>query len=196
MTDYLTLAEIKAYIWPTGATADTSDDDALTALITGVSRQIEGFCGRSFTTSDTNEARYFTAEDPEYLFLDDIISVSALNTDMDGDRTYEDTWGSTDYDLLPENAGTDTPYTYIQVAPLGVYSFPLQRKGVKITGKWGWPSVPAPIVEACKIQCGRVWNRRGAPFGVITNPVSGEMRLLRELDPDVQMLISPYKRYV
>jgi len=199
MANYLTLAEIKAYIWPTGSAPDDQDDTALTAIATAVSREIEGFCGRSFVVGSEDVTRYFTPTDPEYLFLNiDLISIYALKTDASGKYVgNEDIWATTDYILFPENAAADSlPYTIIEVAPEGSYTFPTCRNGVRLRGRFGWPVVPDAIKEACKIQAGRIWNRRGAPFGVVTNPVSGEMRVLRELDPDVQALISPYKRYV
>jgi len=196
MADYTDLATLKARLWPTGSTStDTSEDDIMTAVITAASRLIENYCGRSFTTSDTTSARYYTAEDPEMLFVDDLVSVTTINTDNDGDRTYEDTWGDTDFDLLPDNAAVGGwPYTFIQITPLGAYSFPLTRKGVKITATWGWSAVPGAITEACLLQSERLFKRKDAPFGIVNNPAGGDMRLLNKLDPDVEMLISPYRR--
>ena len=101
-----------------------------------------------------------------------LISLTSLQTDEGGDRTYEYTWAATDYDLLPDNAAlTLEPYTVICTTPEGNYSFPVGiRKGVKIVGGWGYATlVPAQVREACLIQAARVFKRKDAPFGVTGN---------------------------
>lgn len=197
MTDYTDAATLKARLWPTGTTPDASEDTIIASVITTASRMIDHYCGRSFAVPSEDSTRYFTAQDAEYLFPHvDIVSVTTLYTDSDGDRTYEDTWTATDFDLCPDNAAADGwPYTHIQVSPDGDYSFPLLRKGVKIIGKFGWPTAtPDAIKEACVLQAERLFKRKDAPFGVISNPAGGDMRLLNKLDPDVEMMISPYRR--
>lgn len=197
MADYCTLTKLKAYIWPDGTTPDSTNDAQLTTTITAVSRWIDNFCGRRFYTTDADETRYYTAQDGDILFLpDDVLSITTLATDDDGDRTYETTWATTDYDLLPLNA---TPYTWIEITPEGDETFPTHRKGVKIIGKFGFcltTQLPAAIEQACLLQCTRIWKRRDAPFGVVSNPAGGSMRLISDLDPDVQQSLEPYRRVV
>jgi hypothetical protein len=194
--DYCTLAELKSRIWPDGQTPDNTNDIMLQSMITGVSRVIDDMCGRRFWTTTADETRYFSAQDGEYLFPDiDIISVTTLATDLDGDRVYETTWDTEDYDLLPENASLDSiPYSHIQVSPLGEDAFPIGTKSVKIIGKFGWSSTPAAVREACIIQTMRIYKRRDAPFGMVSNPVGGDVRMLEKLDPDVQVMLYPYRR--
>ena len=36
---------------------------------------------------------------------------------------------------------------------------------MKITGYWGWPATPAQIIEACYLQCERLYQRRNSPMG-------------------------------
>lgn len=195
--DYCTSTELKRRLWPDGTTPDTSNDTDLGNIITAVSAWINNYCGRRFYSTAADETKYYTADLPDVLFCgDDILSVTTLATDDDGDRTYETTWATTDYDLLPLNGA---PYTRIELAPLGEQSFPVHRKGVKIVGKFGYcatASLPAAVKEACVLQCMRVWKRRDAPFGVVSNPVGGEMRLIVDLDPDVAQLLDPYRRVV
>src|SRR5512139_1365554 len=99
--DYCTLTEIKERLWPEGTNTDSISDLMLGNIITAVSRQIDNFCSRRFYTTAADETRYFTTEDNEYLFPDlDVVSVTSMAVDYDGDRTYGDTLATTDYDLL------------------------------------------------------------------------------------------------
>lgn len=196
--DYCTLAELQYRIWPPGATADTADDAALENIITATSRTIDNFCGRRFYTTDTTETRYFTTSDREYLYLNiDLISITTIKVDYDGDRTYETTLDTGDYDLLPANAALDSrPYDCIQISQDGDEAWPTFRNAIEIVGYFGWSTTPAAVEEATLIQAERIWKRKDAPFGLISNPVGGEMRLLNKLDPDVETLLYKYKRWV
>lgn len=198
-TTYASLAELKAYLWPDGTTPDTTNDAILTSILDAVSRRIEGYCLRRFWTTGSDEVRYFATRDDEYLFPDiDILSITTLQTDDDGDRTYENTWAATDYDLLPNNAALDgLPYTYLRIAPAGNHTLSRAPRGVKITGKFGYcatGSHPAQVHTACLLQAARWWKRRDAPFGILSNPAGGDMRLIEALDPDVEMMLADYRR--
>lgn len=182
---YCSLSELKARLGIT----DTNDDTVLEAVIEAASRAIDGETGRVFYA--TTETRYFTAEDGELLFVDDLLSVTSLKTDLDGDRVYETTWSATDYDLEPYNR---TPKTRIQMAPYGTRYFPSVRRGVEITGSWGYSATaPDAINEACLLMAARLFKRKGAPFGVLMNPDLGTARI-PQIDPDVKLLIRPFVR--
>lgn len=174
---------------------DTKDDDAIDDAIEAASRMIDGLTSRAFYQA-VDEARYFTAEDSGYLEVDDLVSVTTLETDSDGDRTYEDSWASTDYDLEPYNgAAKGLPYTSIAITPAGRYGFPVgTARGVKITGTWGWPSVPHAIRDATIIQAIRLLKRKDAPFGVSGSPDLGLMQSIPKVDPDVAAMVAPYRR--
>lgn len=189
---YVTVATVKQRLDRT----DTKDDDAIEDAIEAASRLIDGLASRVFYQSDS-EARYFTAEDSGYLEIDDLVSVSAFATDSDGDRTYEDSWASTDYDLEPYNGATKgLPYTSVAIAPAGRYGFPVGvARGVKITGVWGWPSVPHAIRDATVIQAIRILKRKDAPFGVSGSPDLGLMQSIPKVDPDVTALVAPFRKF-
>lgn len=198
--DYCTVSELKAELWPTGTVPDDVEDATLLNVIASVSRWIDNYTGTRFYTTAADESRYYSPKDSTILFTDDIISVTTLQTDEDGDRTYETTWETTDYDLLPENASLNSqPYRWIENTPQGNYLFPCMRKSVKITGKFGWSaasSQPGAIKRACIIQCLRIFKRKDTPFGMLSNPLGGDMRLITDLDPDVKGLLDVYRRYV
>lgn len=179
---YGTLVELKARL----GISDTTDDTVLEAVIEAASRAIDGETGRVFYA--TTATRYFTAEE-EIIFIDDLLSVTSIKLDLNSDRVYETTLAATDYDLEPYNV---TPYTRIQRAPMGVYYFPSQRKGVEIVGSWGYSATaPDAINEACLLMAARLFKRKGAPFGVLMNTDLATIRIT-EVDPDVKLLIRPF----
>jgi len=185
---YATLAEVKARL----GINDSNEDSVIEATIEAASRLIDQATGRVFYA--TTATRYFTAADPDLLFLpDDLLSVTTLKTDEDGDRTYEITWAATDYDLEPYNA---TPYTRIQVAPRGTRTFPPTRRGVEIVGSWGYNatgSYPDMVNEACLILAARYYKRKDSPFGTTGTAEYGIMRLSKT-DPDVAGLLRGFVR--
>lgn len=114
-------------------TADIADDATLLRKLENASRWIDAYCKRPFYV--TSQTRYFTAPSSAGLFVPDLLSISTLKTDDDGDRTYETTWTVTDYDLEPFNK---FPKWTIGVAPNGDYSFPTGIKAIEIAGLWGY----------------------------------------------------------
>ena len=187
---YASLSDFK--LW-TNIT-DAVDDTLIAELLNDASADIEADCHRSFSVGTAGVVRYFTALDASELLIDDCSAVTAVATDTDGDRTYEDTWAATDYDLLPENAAAQSrPYTLLAVAPSGDYSFPVGvRKGVKLTGTWGWPAVPSKIKRACVLRAAWLYARKGAPLGVAGSSEMGILRVGR-WDSDYEKLIAEYR---
>jgi len=196
--DYCTLDELKAKLWPTGSTPDDAEDTPLASVITAVSREFDNYCGRRFYTTAADETRYYTAEDAEILLPDDdIVSVTTLKTDGDGDGTYEETWTTSDYRLEPVNSAlAGRPYTWITLKPQGTRSFPVILHCVQIVGKFGYSATPAPIKEACLLQCIRWYRRKDAPFGVLGPNEMGQTTFIPKLDPDVQRVLDSYRRVV
>lgn len=199
---YATLAELRARLGNYDA-GDTDDDSMLENVIEAVSRWIDDYTWRRFYV--TSETRYYSAENSQVIDVHDIYSASGssidtLKTDTDGDRAYEYTWASTDYDLLPLNAALDgVPYTHIEVTPNGDHTFPTTvTKGVEIKAYFGYSAtVPDPINEACLLQSERVFKRKDAPFGIAGgSDLGGIVRIEERLDPDVKQLLDPYRRMV
>lgn len=124
---------------------DTIDDGMLDLVLSSVSREIDSFCGRHFFAAV--QTRYYQTRYPGNVLLgygDDLLSVTSLTTDDDGDRTYGTTWTATDYDLEPVNApyqSPPSPFWKLRVAPNGDYCFPTVERGVKVTGLWGYYNV-------------------------------------------------------
>ena len=178
---------------------DEVDDTQLEQIIYAVSRQIDEETKRRFYTTAAVEARYYTPTDPITVHVDDLLSVTSLEVDSFGNRTYSETWvEDDDFELRPYNAEVDgKPYMWLQAIPSGYMAFPMSRRSVKITGFFGYCAIddlPPQIREACLLQCERLFKRKDAPFGVAGTPETGMMRLQNKLDPDVQRLLAPFKK--
>lgn len=183
LNGYTTLATLKARL----GIADTSDDAALEGVIEAVSRWIDAYTGRRFYAAV--ETRYYTPEWENYLRIDDLLSVTSLKTDEDGDRVYETTWVATDYYLEPDNAPLKgSPYTMIRAS--GSKLFPSVRRGIEIVGSFGYSATtPKLIEEACIVQSARLFRRKDAPFGVTGAPEVGQLTVIPRIDPDVKTLL-------
>lgn len=195
---YITAARFKNRMGITDTA--TTDDDTIDEIINSVSRFIDSFCGRRFYGA--SEARKYTPVQNGIVFIDDLLSVSTFGTDTDGDRTYEDTWATTDYDLMPANALLDgQPYTWVQQAEQSDYSLPVGiTNALQITGMFGYNTyatgAPHKVVEACYMQASRIFKRKDAPFGIAGISELGTIQLIEKLDPDVQQMLQPVIRHV
>ena len=200
---YCTLAELKHSNRLNIASSDTDADDMLEAIIEAVSRNIDDICHRRFYADSSESARYYIAEKGSALFVDDIASPSSdvdIETDTNGDGIIEDTWTSSDFVLEPYNAeALGIPYQKVEVSSNGQYIFPMKvKRGVKITAKWGWPTAaPNPVKQACLLQSERIFKRGSTPLGSESMTALGKQTLtIPSLDPDVERLISSYKKIV
>jgi len=191
---YATLAEVKERLF-TDETV-TSDDSMIESMVEAISRVIDSICHTRFWA--TSETRYYTAKNGREVRVDDLLSVTTLATDGDGDLDYDETWATTDYLLMPRNAPrNDEPYTYIRQHPNGTKYFPTLEDGVKITGVFGYSTgdAPTPINEACLLAVEQLHKRKDAIFGVMSP--EGFMHRIRTAlleDPHIRTLLTPYAR--
>jgi hypothetical protein len=175
--------------------SDLDDDARLEQIITAISRAIDKACNRRFYAA--TETRVFSAIRSDLCLVDDLLSVTTLKTDDDGDRAYDETWAAADYDLLPVNAALNgEPYRRIESTPRGSKRFPTHHKGVEIAGSFGYASTTPPeIREACILWSLRVFARRHAIFGIKGSTQFGEVYLkLPPPDPDVMALLRPFRK--
>lgn len=183
---------------------DSDDDTALESVITAVSRWIDSNRGRRFYT--VSETRYYLADLDWLIDIDDLVSVTSIKTDPNGDATYTYTWASTDYLLTPFNAvAKGQPYTHIETTPLGAFRFPVhpltttRRSRIQVTGAFGYSTittVPQAIKEACLLVSMRVWGRKDLLYGVSGSADLGTLQAITSLgsDGEVQALLNTVKR--
>jgi hypothetical protein len=196
VTTYATPEDLKARL----KNITNQHDTELLRALNSASRWVEKYCSRIFYQS-SSAARTFEACDSYLLKLgpfSDLVSITSLKTDPDGDGTFETTWSSGDYQLLPVNRTAHPEQLPItEIKAVGSQSFPLpvgltsRNNRVEITGVWGWPAVPESVKEATLIKATQVFRRKDSPFGVAELGEGGLVRL-KPVDPDVADLLSDY----
>lgn len=184
--DYVTLAELKAYL----KISDTDDDVTLGYAITAASRAIDRATNRQFGLVAAPEARTYTARwvPSRRAYVVDIDDLQTnVGLTVAGDATI------TDYSLKPRNADLiGEPWTQV-VLNQGAND---REDGITVTAKWGWVTVPVAVKQATLLQATRFFKRKDAPFGVAGSPDLGsELRLLAKVDPDVAVTLGPYTRW-
>ena len=190
---YCTLSDLKTSL----AIEDIQDDAGLEAAILTASRMIDDYTGRFFYRDGTTAApvtRYYTPDSWYITNLDDFVSLNQIALDDDFDQTYPTILAASDYLIEPiNNARRGWPYT--RITAIDRYIFPYAYpQSVRVQAVWGWPSVPAEIAMATKLQASRLFIRRQSPFGIAGTPEIGTVRLTSRLDPDVEALIRPFRK--
>lgn len=186
--EYETRANLKLALKITEVTRDVLLDKALSAASRGIDRET----GRRFWLDPTPTVRVYRTTgrvvgttDGELLIVSDIGDSAGLVVET---GTVAAGWTTvTDYETQPDNAIADgKPITGL----LRINGcWPRGTTRVRVTTRHGWPAFPDEVVEATRIQSGRLYNRPGSLEGVAGNAEWGAVRVVR-VDPDVRALIS------
>lgn len=183
---YATLDEVRRRI----PHIEDDDDTDLETVIEGVSRWIDRDRGRRFYAA--SETRYYVPVGSGLVVVDDLLSLTTLKSDEDGDQTFERTWTTADYLLAPYNASIDgRPYMSIERSRLGSLIFPVDFRSVEVVGSFGYASTtPDAIHEACVLMSMRLFERRKSLFGrfVLADRVAKVGQLV--MDPELQAMLS------
>jgi len=190
---YCTLSDLKTSL----NIEDGMDDIALEMSITAASRMIDDYKGRFFYKDGTTGApvtRYYTAQDRWTTNTDDFISINEIATDDNFNQTYSTVWATSDYMVEPvNNPRRSWPYT--RLLAIGAFIFPYNLpQSVRVKAVWGWSAVPSEIEMATRLQAARLFVRRQSPFGIAGTPELGTVRLGSRLDPDVEVLLRPFRK--
>ena len=190
---YCTLSDLKTSL----GIEDIQDDTSLEAAIMAASRMVDDNTGRFFYKDGTTGApvtRYYTAQDWWTTNVDDIIHISEIATDDNFDQLYTTVWEADDYLVEPvNNPRRGWPWT--RLLAIGSYIFPYNLpQSVRVKGVWGWSAVPHEVQMATKLQASRLFVRRQSPFGIAGSPDIGTVRLGSRLDPDVEVLLRPFRK--
>ena len=194
--NYCTVEELKSRLGIT----DTSDDFELGLAAAGASRAIDEITGRYFWRG--TDTRTYIPESISRRSLDDLVSVTSLKVDRDGDGVFEETWTQgTDYalEVAPGkyNAaakGEQWPYTAAQVITGGKL-FPFtwmwsHLDRIQVNGVFGWPAVPLNVKNAAIIAGAQIFRIKDAPFGVAGFGEFGVVRV--QSNPQVMWLLHRY----
>jgi hypothetical protein len=138
MNLYATLNDIKALL-----VTESVNDEQLLRVLEAASRQIEKpkLTGRYFYAYEGK--KYFDGAGSKFWLPDDILSITTLKLDQDGDGVYETPLDPTDYILYPLNT---YPKIRLEINPQGDYSgfaFGIP-KGIEIAGVFGYADSATP----------------------------------------------------
>jgi len=189
---YCTLADVKAAL----RIQDTVDDLLIENSVNAASRMIDQYCNRFFYSGSPNEVRYFKANDGFTCWIDDAQSITEVKTSATDPVIYDTTWTTDDYQLLPNNRlsnGGYYPITSIIATDNLLFPVWADIALVKVTGQFGWSSVPDSIKFATIIQASRLFKRLESPLGVAGVSDIGIMRVGSSIDGDVAQLINPFR---
>jgi len=195
MSNYATLAQVKSAL----RIADEIDDSLITASIEAASRFIDGYCQRSFTVAaGTTSQDYVPSGRYEPLYIDDATTILSVKIDDDLDYSFATTL-TTDVDyqkepIRPTRDGLAFPYYRLMPVEDGYWPTWMQRATVRVEATYGWVAVPDAVKTACIFQASRLYTRFSSPVGVVSFGDMGAIRVSRFVDPDVELLLTPYRK--
>lgn len=190
---YCTLAQIKAALRIPAS--DTVDDTLLEMAVESASRMIDAECDRNFFS--TSATRDFVPSDTTTVDTDDLTAITSVKLDDDGNGTFNITLAVTDYQTEPLNQRVSgNAFPIYRLRMIGDYLLPIwgRQATVRIQGTYGFTPVPKQIEQATVIQGSRIFKRLDSPLGFAGFSDMGVARVGR-VDPDVAMLIRPFKKY-
>jgi hypothetical protein len=195
---YVGPEELKDRMGETG----TATDSVIESVCLATSRWIDRYCGRHFFRM--TDVRTYPPDSLGLLTVDDIVSVTTLKVDNDGDGIYEQTWTqNVNYQLRIADGqynqmatGEAKPYTQVQVIG-GSNFFPfiwpyVHLDRVQITGVFGWPQVPPAVTQAALIIASDWFKLKDAPWGVAGIADVGVIRV--QSNPWIHEQLRPYCR--
>src|SRR5215471_5715920 len=192
---YCSVEELKSRLGIT----DTADDLELQLAVEAASRSVDEVTRRYFWRGTAT--RTYIPESIYYQSTDDLVSVTALAVDRDGDGVYEETWTQgTDYQLQvapgrfnPAAKGESWPYTGFNI--VGPKFIPVtwpwsHLDRIQVVGVFGWPAVPLAVKQAALITAADLYRLKDAPFGVAGFGEFGAVRI--QANPRVMSLLQRY----
>lgn len=134
---YATLAELKAR----AGIADADGESSLWLALYGAARAIDRFCNRHFYV--LNATRTFDLHNPRSFAVPDLVSVTALREDADGDRVFETLRDPSDYMLFSARNSPQSPrgrpYGEVVADPNGARPrFALGHRAMQLEGEWSF----------------------------------------------------------
>jgi hypothetical protein len=183
--NYATLAELKSYL----TISTTQYDTELTAALNSASREIERYARRQFNDAGSATSRVYYPQDAYLVVLDDFFTTSGLvvETDSTDSGAFDQTWTSADYQPEPLNQVRNgySGWPYWKIRAVESLTFPDGRRPtVRVTARWGWASVPAPVKQACLILAAKTFQIKDSPLGVAG---FGEFGVVRVQDDRMAM---------
>jgi len=192
---YVTVEELKSRL---GITVSTFDFELILS-VQAASSSVDEITGRYFWRG--TDTRTYVPESYYRQSIDDLVSVTSLKADRDGDGVFEETWTlGTDYQLEVSPGRFNTaskgelwPYTGFNI--IGPKFIPVvwpwsHLDRLQVTGVFGWPAVPRNVKQAALIIAAELFKLKEAPFGVAGFPELGTVKITS--NPQVLWLLHRY----
>lgn len=179
---------------------DTSQDSLVELLIEGASEAINEWCERQFAPIETGVTKTFSWDRQGELAsfapwdLQSLTNpATSVVADTDNETPY--TLTAEEYRLWPYSK-RDGVYQGVRVRPFGASfgAIPWPYRQLKVTGTWGFPTVPRKVAEACMLTVAyRIRQNPGAARRtddgvIVVNPPQVAIPL------EAQQLVEHYKR--
>lgn len=171
--NYATLDELKGFIEPQMVgDVDPIRDLALTSALNSASREIENYCGQQFNRDEVATSRVFEPlagsntiyTDPFWTDEDLIVQAGTLG------GSWGQPWSNSYLECFPRNGlVSGMPHPYNEIKMFGFQSYTnvgfCSTDRVRVTAKWGWVSVPAPVKEVCLHLAQKNYKLADYPMG-------------------------------
>lgn len=155
----ITLAQAKAYL----RTEVVGGDSAIQSAVDAADGLITDICSRSFAVAGAATARLYTPRGDDTIRIHDCTTVTSV---LSGTTTLD----TSVYQLEPLNnltaAGAYRPYNQIRLL-YGAWYVYGRKATITVTATWGWASIPAGIIEACKVLTKDILAHQDVKFGLV-----------------------------
>ena len=192
---YCALADVKTMMNVTS----TSDDTWISELISEAQADIDRYLGFMFQEDDGNY-RLYDGMDAEQLWIDPCLSLTQVletiyNPYIGANGAY--TLGNpqtiditADCILLPNNISPQYLLRRLSGLP-----FQYGWQNYKVTGNWGYSSIPVPITRACKLLTVHYYKRRDATYGMTAGSKQYGMKNQMAIDmpEEVTCILEKYR---
>lgn len=201
---YATVDEFKARL--RFLPGDTVDDTELERALVTASSEVDHTCSRSFEPAGAAVARFYYPRWDRTLGrwvvdVDDVMTTTdmAVTTWTAADADWTTVVPVADIKFRPVNAASaGRPWTAMvlpsgtSITATGVDETDL----VSVTAKYGWTTTPDQVKEATLIQAQRIFQRRDATFGIVSDPAGTEAaRLFTSMDVDAVLALRGLIKY-
>jgi hypothetical protein len=171
---------------------DATLDELLRRAIEAASQAIDDYTGTTFGVAAGTSARVYRTNNPYAVWTDPFVDTAGLVVEYGTDGTFPSAVATGDVVTWPDNAAARGRAVLRLDIPTGVLPIRNPRPTVRVTARWGWPTVPAPVAEAALLKAARLYRRKDSPEGIGGNADYGTVRFDVHEDGDVLRLLSPY----
>lgn len=196
VTDLCTLADVRALMQK--KPADVAQDALIATQITRVSLEISRWCEREFAPPVNAAVRTFHIEwGHELLTLAPYDLRTVTTVQVDTDQASPITLSADEYRLWPRPS-RDGTYLGLKLRPLSAAfgRVTYREREVKVTGDWGFATIPVDVTDACAMTVVHRMNVNVAAFRSPDDSPEGASPPRRGIPPEALQILAVYKRAV